>query len=250
MKFILTSDTHYGMDGKTHSKHEKFWRNIKKEIEANDVKALIWAGDLSANKQRQFSRSIEQARHHIKIPILLVRGNHDFWDAVDAIDKNAYKRSFGLLQNLHAEIFKKYDISHLENGPVVIKDVIIAGWDGWYGISNPPTNDDVNMFNDHEGCPMHVFMSNRAWKKFEEVLNLDVSNYRKSIAVTHFNPYVTDRKWADMCANNKFYDLIKEKYDVFCCGHNHQFKDRIEDGCRVLNSGSDYNNPKYIVFEV
>ena len=250
MNLILTSDTHYGMDGKTHSKHDKFWRKVAKSIVDNDVKCLVWAGDLSANKQRQLRRTIQHMREHVKIPVVLVRGNHDFWDAWDPRDEGSGNRAWHLLEADHRQLFGEFNISHLEDGPVVIDDVIICGWDGWYGMSNPPTNDERFMFRDYRGAPMHVFLSNRAWKKFDEVLATDVDKYRAAVAVTHFNPYVTDWKWADMCANLKFYDLIKEKFDVFCCGHNHQFKDRVEDGCRVLNSGSDYNNPKFLLFEV
>lgn len=249
MKLILTSDTHYGMDGKTHGKHDRFWRNVAKTIEAEDVKALIWAGDLASNKQRNLTRTIEHAREHVKVPILLVRGNHDFWDALDPYDDSAYRRHYAILDQQHKILFGKHGVVHLEDGPFVIDDVIFCGWDGWYG-GTPNTNDARNMFNDVEGCPMHVFMSNRAWRKFDEVMAVDVEKYRAAVAVSHFNPYCTDRKWADMCANEKFYDMVKEKFDVFCCGHNHQGKDRVEDGCRVLNSGSDYNDPKFILFEV
>ena len=247
MNLILTSDTHYGVDGKTHGKHERFWRDMQKDIVANDVKALIWAGDLASSKQRQFRRSVEQAREHVSIPILLVRGNHDFWDARDSLD--AGRRSFPELDRLHREVFSEFNVHHLESGPVTIEDVLICGWDGWYA-GTPPSNDANFMFRDYEGVPMHTYLSSRAWKKFEEVMDLDVSPHRTAVAVTHFNPYCTDRKWESMCANLKFYDMVKEKFDVFCCGHNHQFKDRVEDGCRVLNCGSDYNKPQYLMFEV
>lgn len=251
MNLILTSDTHYGMDGKSHSKHERFWRKVRDSIEKNDVKALIWAGDIACTTQRQVRRSIEQMRDHIKIPVAFVRGNHDWWDDLDRKDKHAgERRPYAVLSREHLELFGKHRISHLEDGPLVIEDVVICGWDGWYGNSNPPSNDADRIFRDVEGCPAHVFMSNRAWRKFDEVMSTDIDKYRAAVAVTHFAPYVTDRKWEMMCANLKFYDMIKEKFDVFCCGHNHQAKDRVEDGCRVLNSGSDYNKPQFKLFEV
>jgi len=250
MKVLLTSDTHYGLNGKTHSKHSKFWKKIQKEIETQDIKVLIWAGDVAVNKQRQFKRSIEQAREHVDIPILLVRGNHDFWDVLDRKDEQAGHRGFHRLEYLHQHLFKKYDIHHLERGPKVIDNVLFCGWDGWYGDADPPTNDAYNMFQDVQGCPMHVFMSNRAWQQFDEILAIDLTPYRASVAVTHHNPYVNDKKWEKCCANPKFYDIVKERFDYFCCGHNHQRKDNVEDSCRVLNSGSDYNDPKYLIFEV
>lgn len=248
MNLILSSDTHYGMDGKTHAKHEAYWNDVSKTIQKHQVKAFIWAGDLAANKQRNLVRSLEHARQHIDIPILLVRGNHDFWDTPDKYQQSS-RRSFQVLDALHKEAFAKYNIVHLEQGPHVIDDVIFCGWDGWYSVP-PNTNDAKNMFRDVNGSPMHVFMSHRASKKFEEVLSIDTDKYRTAVAVTHFNPYCTETKWIDMCANPKFYDMVKEKFDVFCCGHNHQFKYRLEDGCLVLNSGSMYNDPKFILFEI
>jgi predicted phosphodiesterase len=249
VKAILTSDTHYGMDGKTHAKHDRFWRKVQDEIVSNDVKVLLWAGDLACNKQSQLARTIRHAREYVSIPILLVRGNHDFWDAPSNKDEFSGRRSFQLLDAFHRDLFAQHGIHHLENNPKVIDDVLFCGWDGWYA-TPPLTNDADNMFRDVNGSPMHAFMSNRAWKAFEAVMDLDVEPYRAAVAVTHFNPYVVDRKWEAMCANLRFYDMVKEKFDVFCCGHNHQKKDRIEDGCKVLNSGSQYNNPQFLTFEV
>lgn len=251
MKLALTSDTHYGI-GNANAKHLRFWNNLASEIEQQDVRALIWAGDIAIDRQRQFLRSMEMARSVLpkELPILLVRGNHDFWDNIDKKDKEANRRSFAMLDRMHQEWFEKLDIHHLEKEPFVLDDVIILGWDGWYGNTNPPTNDERFMFRDIEGCPMHTYMSNRAWNNFEKVLEYPVEGFRKSVAVTHFNPYAGERHNLESCANPKFYDLIKQKVDVFCCGHNHQHKDRIEDGCRVLNCGSDYGQPRYLIFEV
>lgn len=249
MKLILTSDTHYGIDGKTHAAHEKFWRRMAKTIEKENVRALIWAGDLASTRQRNLARTIQHAREHVKIPILLVRGNHDWWDGLDPHDDSAYRRQFSLLNQQHQVLFGKYDVVHLEDGPYVIDDVIFCGWDGWYG-APPQTNDARFMFNDVEGCPMHVFMSNRAWRKFDEVMLVDVEKYRAAVAVTHHNPYMEDLAYSDMCANLKFFEMIKEKFDVFCCGHSHKAKDRVEDECRVLNAGAEYNGPKFVLFEV
>lgn len=250
MKLILTSDTHYGLDGKTHSKHHKFWNRVAETIETEDVKVLIWAGDLTCNTQHQLRRTIEQMREHVKIPVALVRGNHDWWDVATRKEKHSGGRHFAMLDAMHRDLFRKNGIYHLEDGPLIVEDVAILGWDGWYGNSAPPSNDERFMFKDVQGCPMHVFMSNRAWKKFDEVLEADLEKYRAAIAVTHFNPYITSVKWQMMCANLKFLDMIKDKFDVFCCGHNHQYRDDIEDGCRILNCGSDYNKPQFKLFEV
>ena len=97
---------------------------------------------------------------------------------------------------------------------------------------------------------MHPFLSNKAWHDFEELLVSDVSSFRKTVAVSHFPPFCDHPRWDHMCANKRFYDLIVNKFDVFCCGHSHQFSDFVDGKCRILNSGSDYDRPKFSVFEV
>lgn len=249
MKALLTSDTHYGFGHSTTEILYRFWKKVAKTIEKENIDVVIWAGDIATSKQSEFKKAIAQARNIIgpQIPIAFVRGNHDLWDRGRVI------RTFAQLEEEHNEIFSRYDIHHLEQGSMTIDNVGIFGWDGWYGTANPPSNDAYNMFKQVEGVPTHTFLSHRAWIKFEKVLE-DVDllrpHHRAAVAVTHFNPYTIDTRWENMCANLKFYDLIKAKFDVFCCGHNHQFKNRLEGTCRVVNAGSDYMVPKFLVFEV
>lgn len=254
MKLMLTSDTHYGLTGANEGSHRRFWRKVGEAIENEGVQVLIWAGDIAVHRQRQLRRSIEICREFVKIPIVLVRGNHDFWDHPDKKDRDAGRRSFRQLEELHSKLFAEFDIHHLEKGPYVSGDTVILGWDGWYYLSNPPTKDEVHMFRDVEGCPMHVFMANRAHKMFEKVLDFDTSTFLNIVAVTHHNPYrdpsgrIPDS--TEFGPNPKFLDLIAEKADVLCYGHNHKKMDMMYKGCRLLNSGSDYGYPQYTIFTV
>lgn len=258
MKIMLTSDTHYGVDGKSANKQKKFWKKVGEAIEAEGVKLLILAGDMASTRQRHLLRTLELVNEHVKCEIVVIRGNHDLWDGPDPKDKEAGKRSLNRLWELHRTWFKQHHIHHLEDGPIVIEDVIICGFDGWYGTANPPTNDKHWMPEFHEGCPVMPFLSNRAWKKFEECLDLDVSPYRKSIIVTHHNPYPYGKSYApdamDMGANAQFLPEMREKFDVLCCGHTHQFKDYTDltgdKPFHIYNCGSDYSDPKYIIFDI
>lgn len=267
MKVMLTSDTHYGTQGNSASKQRKFWRKVGETIEKEGVKLLIMAGDMASHRQRHLLRTLELVNEYVKCEIVLVRGNHDLWDGEDKKDKAAGTRSLNQIWELHRTWFKHFHIHHLEDGPLVIDDVLICGFDGWYATSNPATNDKHWMPELHEGCPIMPFLTNRAWKKFEECLDLDTSKYRKSILVTHHNPYpfspYKDYKprpvkelleqgitYTGHGANIRFLPEIAEKFDVLCCGHTHGYKNDTTEGIQIYNSGSDYNNPKFLIFEI
>lgn len=262
IKLMLTSDTHYGMDGKTHSKHSKFWRKVAETIEKEDIKALIWAGDIASFRQRQFRRSLEMAAEHVSIPILLVRGNHDYWNGYDPKEPKMHLKTMEQVMDQHQLWFKQNGIHHLENGPYVIEDVIICGFDGWYGSANPNTNDKKWMPITIYGEKItSQYLVSKAWKDFEKCLEIDTTPYRKSIIVTHHAPYPYDHSYVDTnmylglnyghhTANFRFLQEMKGKFDILCCGHSHKLRDDYDEGIQIYNCGSDYNAPKAMVFEV
>lgn len=270
VKMVLISDTHYGMDGKTHTKHMKFWRRLAKEIKEKEIKVLIWAGDLASFRQRHLRRSLEMAREFINIPIVLVRGNHDFWDGEDKQDpgRSGGIRSLDKLFDLHRHWFIENNIHHLEDNPFIIEDVIITGFDGWYATHNPGTNDKNWMPKFVKGQPfVQEYLVNKAWRDFDECLKVDTTKFRKSIIVTHHNPYpfapypgyktrpvddlIADGvEYSGHGANLKFLVEIREKFDIMCCGHTHVYKNDDVEGLQIYNCGSDYNSPKWLIFEV
>lgn len=268
MKIILTSDLHYGCAPNNANKLNKFFQKLANVVKDEKVDLVILAGDLASTRQRQFKKCLELANNLLPCNIAVVRGNHDFWDGEDRKDPMSFQRTFSQIDSEQRAYMKSIGIHHLEEGPLIFEengeDILICGFDGWYGNSNPPTNDKYWMPQLHEGCPIMTYLSNRAWKTFDECLKLDTEKFRKSVIVTHFNPYIFGKGYkgyvpdpevdALMSANPKFLDEIRGKFDVLCCGHTHAFKDEIDTKgskpLRILNAGSDYNQPKYILFEV
>jgi len=247
LKFALTSDTHYGHNKNTHRVHEKFLEKLAADIAAQDIKVLIHAGDWTSNKQDQFYRTLKMFRKYIDIPILGVRGNHDLWQYSP---RDEQKLSLTELDKKHNEWFTESNIHHLQNGPFVIDDVVIVGFDGWYYSHNPPTNDETMMCKFEGADRATVHLTREAYLKLDTLLQMDLSQYRKAVMVTHHPPFTESYVYMQHCANPNYFEPIKEKFDVFCTGHSHHYWNETQDDCLVLNCGSDYNEPKHLVFEI
>lgn len=249
MKLVLTSDTHYGHSKNTHKIHEKFLKRLLSSVEAENIKAVLHAGDWASYKQDQFRRTLALFRQHLKdFPIAAVRGNHDFWNG--DIEDDSKRLMFNQIDSSHKKWFNESKIIHLEESPLVIEDVIILGFDGWYNLSYPPTNDHHWIKNNIEGVWFHTYLANRAFKQLEKILNTDTSQYRAAICVTHMPSFSEDPEYLTYCANPKYVEFLSEKFDVVCMGHSHKYNDSVINGCRFLNSGSHYDMPEFKVFEV
>lgn len=250
MKIALTSDLHYGFLGTTEKKIRKMIKNLSEE----NVDLLIIAGDIATVNQHQFKRCMEEIRAGLSCDIVYVRGNHDLWDRIHKKDKLSGTRNLQQIYNHHQEITYNLAITHLDEGPFSFDDgrVEVYGFDGWYAEFDPGTNDAINMPKQHESAPVPAYLVGKAWKDFGRCLD-DVKNSKAEvkILVTHHNLYVEPKYGAN--SHNgiiKFYPEVKENFDILCCGHTHVYQNYKDDNLLVLNSGSDYNKPRYVIFEV
>lgn len=251
MKIALTSDIHYGFNGKT----DRIFKKFVKELALNkDIELLIVAGDLASSKQRNLETAFDILRNAITIPIVFVRGNHDFWAGFDKkIDVQF--TSLKQIYDYQNGIFKWYNIHHLDT-PFIYKDAQFCGFDGWYGSLYPQTNDEYWIPKESGYGPSSMqYLYHKNVKDFDNVKSIDTSKFNKNILITHINitPYkgMTKDPWM-MAGPKYFYDEIKNKFDVLCYGHTHLETDHFDkDGnIYVYNSGSDYNKPKYIIIDL
>lgn len=248
MKIILTSDLHYGFHDNTQAKIIRLFNKINQE---NPDLVLI-AGDIATTKQRQFVRCLEIAREHLTCDIAIVRGNHDFWDRIDRKDKQSGNRPLREMYRLHEETCKRLDIHILSSEPLVYDDIQVYGFDGWYETADPGTNDHYNMPMQVDGCPIMPYLTNKAWKDFQDCLDVSKLHENKTkILVTHHNLYEEPKYPGSKHGGVlRFLPEVKENFDILCCGHTHEYQNYKDDNLLVLNCGSDYNIPNYLVFEV
>ena len=213
----LISDPHYGFNDKTH----EIWMMFLKECSEKRVDGWILAGDIGMRSLDGLRRALKLFRSYIPrpIPVGLVWGNHDFYDY----------ESKTLLETAkaHATMLSETSIQHLST-PLIIDDVIIAGFDGWYepAYTAEKGKHIQDFTNDHEwmpklieGVPMHQYMRERAWKDMNKFLEIDTSSYRKVVAVTHFPMFTENNNYKAMCANFHWLQPILDKSDVLCVGH-------------------------------
>lgn len=239
MRVLLISDTHRGFSPSTAKIHMRWADEVLSKLEYD---VLILAGDLSSHKQRQFYSSLKFFRK-VAGPdrdILLVRGNHDFWDG-DI-------KNFDAMLARHTDWFQEFRITHLQSSWSYVKDdVAFVGWDGWYW--QLPSNSNDTRWIPSGGIQL---LDQQAPKSFENSLRIaeELSQtYDKIVGVTHF-PCL--RGLGDMRygGNPHYGEIILPYLDVLCMGHSHQRVDLEIQGTRLYNCGSDYEKPNHILFEV
>lgn len=258
LKIALTTDLHYGFSSKTEAKLIKFLDKELPKAKKYGIDLFIVSGDLASTKQRQFEKCLALIRnkmdqHNIDVPFALVRGNHDLWNDYDKKNKEWIKSKFLVdLYKKHEEWFVKYKVRHLDNA-LIIKDTLICGFDGWYSTSDPKTNDADRIPKDvGNGHTTMNWLITKTWKDFDSVLELSkTAPVTKKILVTHHNLYLT-KKYGENPHNGitKFLPEVKANFDVLVCGHTHIVEDRIEDNLRIINAGSDYNQPVMKFLEI
>lgn len=248
MKVAITTDTHYGFMGdRTRKRHKLFLEKLQKAMADEDVKILIHTGDWITHRHEQLEKTFAQFRDYISCPILTVFGNHDFWN-----EKRKNKMiSWENLLRSQAESLAKYNITHVGVNPVVIEGYLFAGFNGWYKSHNPPSNDLNCMPHSIEGKPTHAYLSDKAYSDLNQLIySLDNFKYQKAVCLTHFPPFVDNEHYAEMCANPRYLEVIKEHFQVLVVGHSHQTQDFMDESLRILNAGAEYNEPRFIIVDI
>lgn len=244
MRVALTSDTHSGASRETHKILSRFFESMEEDKEWD---VLILAGDLGIATFDHFLTLLNMVKVHIKRPVVAVRGNHDLWD----------KRKYNLQATIKygSEKFAEYGIHHLESGPYIKDGVAFVGWDGWYNMFIRGRNEWNFIPHYTAGLHTHDFLKNREDKEFQRVLDeLEQHKDKKRVVVTHMPPFkesqVWDPLWDEHAGNPRFISFLEGNADVLCYGHTHLAHEEVIKGIRVYNSGSDYDEPNYIKFEV
>lgn len=242
MKVAITSDTHLGCSSSNYATHTHFLS----QIAAENPDLLIHAGDWTSHAQHQFRQSLEMFREYLKCPIVAVRGNHDFWQTPN---NQPFYRTETVLET-HNKWFEEFNIHHVSKGPFEIQDWTVYGFDGWYASTNPPTHDkDYLPLMTNEYVTMEWF-TRKAHTDLVNMLDLKGKDKNKKICVSHFPPFTEDQRYAILCANLNYLDVLADNFEFLIFGHSHRACDWRFRDTRIVNPGSDYNRPIYKIIEI
>ena len=257
MKFIITTDTHYGFDAPGNRKaHERFVDAMAEAIADNQCAAIIHTGDWISHRQAQLEKTFKLFRSKISVPIFTVFGNHDYWHAGKGKGRFRFFKSPDM-DAYRLEVLSKYDITHVGNTPTVFNDILFMGMDGWYHHAKPPTNDASHLCKlildgyvvDKE--LVHPVLARKAHQDLDKILST-VGNYTasKKVFLTHFPPFAKTALDHFYSGNPAYIDFIKDCFDVLCYGHTHEAVDVVENGLRIINDGAEYNKPNFKIIEL
>ena len=243
MRALLTSDTHDGYSEHTEHIHHKFLTKISRE--KPDI--VLHAGDWGLTETYQVNHSMEMFRAYFpNTPIFTVMGNHDFW---------TYDPTKPINITLSAlnKIAKKHNITILTYKPTILQDVVFMGYTGWYNTINPPSNDGAwikggTHTRNHPN--IHSFLKGRSDRQFKKIYENIQQTCRKIVILSHFNADGKGTIQSMNGDNEHFKAFIEQEVDVICYGHTHIKQNYKKEHTRVLNAGSHYNMPDYIVFDI
>jgi predicted phosphodiesterase len=250
MRVILTSDTHYGYS-ENHTAN--YIENMLKKIVSINPDVLIHAGDWGSNAFAHVRDCMELFRKYLPTaPMLSCIANHDVW-------RDSDETKLPILENRQQilDLFKEYNLLN----ELLLDDVLFLSYNGWYASVNPPSNDASwilggnpysSMFNPKAVIEMHSTMKKLGEEDFERMLRvLNKSTASKKVVSTHFSPFYRNHEITKMSGSWSQYEtLLDHKVDVICYGHSHFREDIMMEKSRILNAGSDYNKPDFILFEV
>jgi predicted phosphodiesterase len=265
MKLLLWSDIHWSNSNliKSYKRISSFLRLLQKE----NFDALILAGDIGMTHVKEIKVFLTVLRKFLpNTKIYWVLGNHDLagdytWQYSNNLAKYAppkFPKAHLTLEEINTyikDLELEFNIFHLYTDPLKTEDTIIVGFDGWYNKIHPgarvftnqnpggefrETTDRSRLPPTTKGIDSMSYLKDKAAEEVNELLNLNLVNYKHKVLVTHFPPYTRNYKYRDMIADENLLPLICEKYSYLLVGHSHQDEEWNFKGCNIINCGNDY----------
>ena len=242
--FALLSDLHHGLTANTHKNIEDLFKALQIKLKGSNT-CFIFAGDQISCKQENhfklFRLFREKFPDHTQYPAVFCGGNHDMWDSYQRHGKLIpYPISYEELIENRKKIADTFHLHDVQNGIFEApNNIAVVGFDSWYWHLSPRTNDKTFMAMQYCEQDAFVFLNKKAHSDLDKILQLDLSKYRKKICVTHFPPFTDNIKYHEFNASHNFMEPITKNFDVLCVGHSHKKANFFENGCHVLNCGSE-----------
>jgi len=245
MRILCLTDTHRGYSSRTSRVHDKFFKRIR-DNEQFDL--IVHSGDIGSNSQKSTYAGLKSLRRAFPDHVILtVKGNHDWWDwySFKSKKKNPYKTryTFDLMESEFRRVCKENKIHYLQDGEYVSEDVVIFGFDSWYGLDPYEFTNDLSYMPIGIEGSTHHFMRLRSDRALAKIFDLTEKYSQSKVLVTHFPSYCDEEKYKRLQGPQYYLEHILEVFDYYIVGHTHRSVDRVEGKCRIINAGT--NNPEF-----
>lgn len=249
MKILQLNDTHKGFSSNTDIIHRKFFKKIAKE----EYDVLIHCGDMSAVKQRSVKASFKQMRETaVDKPILVVRGNHDYWQEQESGRIKKDRKCFFEIMDDQREWANEFGITLLDEGECLeTEDVFIGGFSTWY--KDPPVTNDFNYMDrfTHQMDDVNKLLQTKELFTLTNLMYQLESRLGKTRVVASHMPIFGSSRDQRFTSNFSNQLALKGNCEYYFCGHSHKLHVGEEHfWAKVYQTGSDYDKPKYHIIEV
>jgi predicted phosphodiesterase len=208
------------------------------------VDVVLNCGDSISHKEVQIEKFMELQRRYIQCPIVQCMGNHDFWDSGESPDW------YDDRMRIWDKMYKKYNVLHPSECPK-IGEFNIVGIDGWYHsrMAVEKTNDIYHIGTTVGDVGSFKYLREKAEKDLQDIIHKGLDR-DKTLYMTHFSPFIDNVSDIVYSANPDMAEKLVDNFKWVCTGHTHRYKNEVIKGTTILNCGSNYNEPKFIIIEM
>jgi len=251
MKVALTSDNHLGLTP------YKTLRNMYLEMRKHNPDVIVNAGDNNGNKcGYKKCRSVFRLMREIfpDTPILFVKGNHDYWNRSSfqqhvKVSQSNFEYN---LERINASA-KDFNIWQLDVDGVYrradFEGIMFLGHPRFY--KHRPFSNDFNFMPEFiNGEDIFDHLKDIEQKEIDESLQKLTDKDKIRIFVSHIPVAYGAGQQRAHGTDRNMGDFLRHYYGVtyFLAGHVHNVESIPENG--IYFSGSDYREPRFVIFEV
>jgi len=265
MKIIYTSDLH--IDAIPYYDHSRF-RSFLYLIKAYEPDYIIFGGD-NCERWEYTSQFFSLYRREIpNIKTALIPGNHDLWSYHKDTKREA-------IYDHIRKTCKEYDITFLEENPIVDGKILLCGTIGWYDYSAKPEAENTEFLIVNKGTMNNdgnyiisdigdLEFAEQCKKRLLKNIRANQKNVSDILVFTHVPvlketlappPYGKNaREW--YMSNSYFYnfsigkELLKnKKVKLIISGHVHRYMSGMSKNVHYAVCGSDYGEPEALFID-
>lgn len=265
MKILYTSDLH--ISAVPYYDNSRFRSFLLTKLMPYEPDYIILGGDICEKFEYTMQFFSLYRREIPNIKTALLTGNHDLWSYQRDTERET-------IYNYIHKCCKEFNITFLEEEPIVHDKTLLCGTNAWYDYSAKPeemnieylmlnkraVNNDgtfiisnINDLDYAKQCQKKLFKNIKSYKDIDNILVFThVPVFKDCIIPTPYGQ--DDLRWR--MGNSYFYNLTlgkqllkNKKIKLVVSGHIHRYMSGTIDHLSYVTCGSDYEKPEGILID-